>query len=470
MKPILKFLSLLLIANFCYSQSNCFSLLKDINKGPARGNISYITPINDKVALFFAEDEFYGRELWRTDGTDNGTYIIKDIHPGLRGSKLDRNHDYYSSKPVVLNGIMYFTAFSSTSGLSQQVWRSDGSELGTYQVTEDPSGVSNVPYFQIFNNIIYFWSGSKFYRTEGTKKSTKLVIEVNSQYSIKGMVEFNKSLWFSTGKEIWKTDGTSKGTIPIISFKYLEAPPLIVANNKLFFIADQPMYATLWQSDGTVAGTKIVREAIASNLKQLWTAKNIIYFIGKEKTLWRSDGTLHGTYQLTTKSPRQVLVFRDELYFTMAIDYNNQKGQIWKTDGTLNGTHTVINLAPKSDAFSFPVNISENNGFLYFYTDAGSVDSNEKDLIIKRQISGFWRSDRTVAGTQLICPLNSKAFKIRPSPVYNDPFYFYSVESNNAPIIVPMNGYSLFIGNEIEKNSQYSERYGEELYRLEYSK
>jgi ELWxxDGT repeat protein len=449
------------------SQSDCASLVKDIGKGSIGGLIGSITPINDKIALFFAADEFYGRELWRTDGTAKGTYLVKDIYPGLRGSRFDPYYDDYRIKPVVFNGIMYFTSFTNISGTSIQVWRSDGTESGTYPITDNPSGIS-FRYPQLYKNVIYFWSSDGLYRTEGTKESTKLVKVVKNQHEIKGLVEMNGVFWFTTSDYIWQTDGSEEGTIPVIPFKYLSAPKLSVINNKLFFRADQPLTSTLWQSDGTIDGTKIVREAVAGSWSNIWSAKNIAYFIGNESTLWRSDGTLQGTYQLTTTSPRQIFVYKDELYFTLPIARSNtQKGQIWKSDGTINGTRAIIDLTPEIDAYSFPINISEQNGVLYFYSDAGSTVSSSIDLSLKRQRSGFWRSDGTSNGTKLICPLNNNLLKIVPTPVYNDPFYYYTVEYNNAPANILMNGYALFIGDEFESNGGRTNKYGAELYRLE---
>lgn len=457
---------LIKIVHSSLSQSNFVSLVKDIGKANTGGNIGIITPINDKIALFYATDEFYGRELWRTDGTEKGTYLVKDIYPGLRGSRFDPPYDDTRRQPIVFNGIMYFTAFTNISSSSNQIWRSDGTELGTYPITDDPNGVSQQPHLQIHKNAIYFWDGSELYRSEGTKESTKLVKRVKNQHEIKDMVEMNGKFWFTTSDYIWQTDGTEKGTIPVIPFKYLSAHQLSVVNNKLFFRADQPLRSTLWQSDGTISGTKIVREAIAGVWSNIWSAKNIAYFIGEENTLWRSDGTLKGTYQLTTTSPRQIFVYKDELYFTLPINRNSQKGQIWKSDGTVNGTRAIIDLTPEADNYSFPINISEQNGVLYFYSDAGSTISNSIDQSLKRQKSGFWSSDGTPNGTKLIYPLSNNKVKIIPSPVYNEPFFYYTVEYNNAPANILMNGYALFIGNEFENNGGGVNKYGSELYRM----
>ncbi|MFL5140564.1 MAG: ELWxxDGT repeat protein [Microvirga sp.] len=40
------------------------------------------------IELFTVDDGVHGRELWRTDGTATGTFLVKDILPGSVGSGL----------------------------------------------------------------------------------------------------------------------------------------------------------------------------------------------------------------------------------------------------------------------------------------------------------------------------------------------------------------------------------------------
>jgi ELWxxDGT repeat protein len=60
-------------------------LVRDISPGKGGSNPSYLTPVNG--ALFFqANDGSHGTELWMTDGTAGGTSLVRDINPGSGGS------------------------------------------------------------------------------------------------------------------------------------------------------------------------------------------------------------------------------------------------------------------------------------------------------------------------------------------------------------------------------------------------
>ena len=53
-------------------------MVKDIYPGAADGSPQSLTDLNG-ILYFNANDNVHGRELWRSDGTESGTYMIKDI-------------------------------------------------------------------------------------------------------------------------------------------------------------------------------------------------------------------------------------------------------------------------------------------------------------------------------------------------------------------------------------------------------
>ena len=65
-----------------------------------------------------------GKELWKTDGTSDGTVCVKDINTGSASSDLDAL--------TVAGGTLFFRANDGTHG--NELWKSDGTEDGTVLV------------------------------------------------------------------------------------------------------------------------------------------------------------------------------------------------------------------------------------------------------------------------------------------------------------------------------------------------
>src|SRR5262245_51203926 len=60
------------------------ALVKDINStGTFGSDPDALADINGTL-YFVADDGVHGRELWKTDGTEKGTVLVKDIWPGPR--------------------------------------------------------------------------------------------------------------------------------------------------------------------------------------------------------------------------------------------------------------------------------------------------------------------------------------------------------------------------------------------------
>jgi ELWxxDGT repeat protein len=126
-------------------------LVKDIHLGPAStfSMPSTGAPIGtDGTLLFSAGDITHGVELWRTDGTEEGTALVKDINPGPSFS--------YPDAFLEVDGMVLFSAGDCTHG--RELWRSDGTEEGTEQVQGIAHGV--VESFPLsltrFRNRIFF--------------------------------------------------------------------------------------------------------------------------------------------------------------------------------------------------------------------------------------------------------------------------------------------------------------------------
>ena len=104
--------------------------------GPLR-----LTPAGDRV-FFTARKVGLGRELWVSDGTPAGTGVVKDIRPGVRGSgwgffsnnvidPLGRDGPLFLTPA---GGTLFFAANDGTFG--GELWKSDGTDDGTVMVKD----------------------------------------------------------------------------------------------------------------------------------------------------------------------------------------------------------------------------------------------------------------------------------------------------------------------------------------------
>ena len=129
------------------------------------------------IAYFLANDGTHSRELWKSDGTDAGTSLVKDINPGGGDSNIVSMTD--------VGGTLYFAADDGTHG--HELWKSDGTEAGTTMVADINSGSSDSVAPEKFANLggtVYFGAndgthGVELWKSDGTEAGTTLVKNIS---------------------------------------------------------------------------------------------------------------------------------------------------------------------------------------------------------------------------------------------------------------------------------------------------
>ncbi len=184
------------------------SLVKNIN---INGNADPILLTDVENILYFnAKDGISGSELWKSDGSEMGTSLVSNISEFM-GSNPEQMISY--------NGELYF---SSTDGITgHELWRSDGSEFGTFLIKDiNPQGSSNSSphWLTVYNNLLYFQStdgphGKELWVTDGIEETTHMVADINpvgscdpSYMSVSNNILFFQANDGVTGHELWKLD------------------------------------------------------------------------------------------------------------------------------------------------------------------------------------------------------------------------------------------------------------------------
>jgi ELWxxDGT repeat protein len=214
-----------------------------------------------------------GTELYKTDGTDTGTALVKDIYPANYQSSYPQNF-------TVANNLLFFTADDGVQG--RELWKTDGSPSGTVIVKDIYPGSNTGPYYAL---------GEK-------------------------MVIINKNLYFTAndglnGNELWKSDGTATNTLMIKDIRS-GSPSSIHPNNELFVINSMVYFSAhngtlgyeLWKSDGTSIGTTLVKDIMppgytsssSSNPSGFFNNNGVLYFVAENgpngQELWKYNTTL----------------------------------------------------------------------------------------------------------------------------------------------------------------------------------
>jgi ELWxxDGT repeat protein len=210
------------------------------------------------------------------------------------------------------------------------------------------------------------------------------------------LTNVNGTLFFTTfngtENDLWKSDGTPGVATLVRSFVsgggQRELRSLTAVNGRLYFVLDLgfnpgPDKSGLWRSDGTAAGTTLVKVinpgSLASLPQQLTAVGGTLYFTADDgvhgRQLWKSDGTPAGTVMLTNIAPGgtanlQSLTGAPGKVFFVATGANAHTG-VWVSDGTAAGTRLDKDLSTGTLG-SYPVLPTPFHGALYFFAQNGT--------------------------------------------------------------------------------------------------
>ena len=334
--PCLILIAIATVINVCSSQAQV-SLIKDINTSP-----SHMRPANDYTNefcpcgdnLFFPAKTDKGKEWWRTDGTSDGTFLLKDINVGIGwgfGFGIQCNG----------SGSVLFSAFDENHG--RELWISDGTPNGTKLVKDITPGVlGQVEVLGRLGSTVYFltdhdWDGTReIWQTDGTADNTTMVELLPNVFSVSFRTSSDSHLFFSaaTGNgqhALLALDGIN-GNVEVLvqgmTFNSMQS----VGDRILFFAYDPVEQNALWSSDGTPQGTVKVMDFGTNHLQSLLPFNDKIIFTASGQT-WISDGTESGTVHLTSGYTDAGVIIGN-YFFGFGYDFSMSSTRLFKSDGT----------------------------------------------------------------------------------------------------------------------------------------
>lgn len=405
-------------------------LVRDIVGGEkARGfETAYLTAAGHRL-FYVARDESTGFELWTSDGTPEGTRLVKDLFPGPGEPLSDPTGTclecFENPAPWALSshgGLLYFLASDGSSGL--RLFVSDGTPDGTHLVGEEslatmPRGVR---WLHSAGGSLWLLAGegwsadTELWKSDGTARGTALVTrfpESGSGVRVLGSVGSTLLLAVKDGQhgtELWRSDGTASGTILVkdiapgsaSSFQlgasgdipwYVPWPVPIATRDHLHFLADDGVHGqAIWRTDGTAAGTRRVGNFSLRDTSLYWSKwaaidDRLVFAASADEGggLWVTSGEVREPVFLAPLSVTAMASAGGVAY--LGVTDAEQRPEIWRTDGTVEGTVRVSALAagaPTGRVLAPAV----VNGLLFFWVSTPGAPTS------------LWTSDGTEAGTR----------------------------------------------------------------------
>ncbi|MEO8762845.1 MAG: ELWxxDGT repeat protein [Ginsengibacter sp.] len=312
-------------------------------------DISYQVNFKNKIYLLD-----YSYQLWQTNGTKEGTSAIPI--PSI----VDPSTEYVTNM-VATESLIYIVSSNFATNQSS-LWRTDGTPEGTYVLKTDltpgfefPTALGNTLFFGTYNE-----AHGVLWKTDGTVAGTVVVKGITQEfsyypvlniYNFKGRIYFVSYAPEINNYSLWTSDGTEAGTKVLKPVGVDFYSQFAQANGKLFFYALNAVSKgyELFASDGTPRGTRLVKDinkgAASSTVRSPVSGDTLIYFIADDgkhgAELWKSNGTKEGTSLVKNITPGingtniyQMVNAGNKLFFTV-------NDTLWQSDGTKINTHPV---------------------------------------------------------------------------------------------------------------------------------
>lgn len=242
----------------------------------------------------------------------------------------------------------------------------------------NPTGDTYPKTFIPFRNQLFFFADNgqnrTLWKTDGSMENTTIVKDiypgeggVGSIYHDSHWIIANNAIYFTVSQndnshnELWKSDGTAAGTVLVRHFDGHYIDRISTFNGKVYFTLFDELRGegALWWSDGTEAGTKLI-EGTFSHMRFLFEFDNSLYLIaqgarsGDPTNIWKVHADTM-TPAFFVDRLESIILYQDAIYY-------GSVNALWKSDGTQDSAEKIVQ-------YEYNQNISELtvlNDILYF--------------------------------------------------------------------------------------------------------
>ncbi|HET9794387.1 MAG TPA: hypothetical protein VFS34_07985 [Thermoanaerobaculia bacterium] len=266
---------------------------------PAGSGIPWASPA-PSGALLSVDRGGSGFELWSTAGTAATTTLLRAF--GYAGVwRID-------SAP--LGGFTYFSLVQPD--LRVDLWRTDGTPEGTTPVRTGISRYGESSFARAGDTLLLlgYLAGQNFWRSDGTAAGTEVFDQVYFPQSVGWAPSAGDRAYFFSSNaendgqdELWTTDGTAAGTSRVSSVAAWWSAAL---GNSILFVADDGVHGREpWVTEGTPETTRMLADVVpgasGSNPSSFAKIADLVLFSaddGSGTGIWRTDGTSPGTWKV----------------------------------------------------------------------------------------------------------------------------------------------------------------------------
>ncbi|MEP7008883.1 MAG: ELWxxDGT repeat protein [Acidobacteriota bacterium] len=389
--------------------------IADLAPGP-EGSFPYGFVRLGSVTLFAATVPGLGGELWRTDGTAAGTFLLGDANPGAESA-----HPLFLGD---LGGEAYYRECDDAAGC--ELWATNGAAGSLRRVADLTPGPesSDLESVGVAGDRLWFKAfgargGSKLWTidTAGTLDSIATLgagDDVRTAFAAVGpLAVFGADLGEGLGIELAVSDGTAAGTRPLRDLLGRDAssfPDQLTrtAGRVLFTATDDTHGNEVWRTDGTTSGTQLVADLTppgesfdgAAFLAPTATGVALQAPDGSIRHARARSGGIDYLYRPGGEFPSADSGFRlggRANFFLTAGDFPVATLELWRADGTSTGNGQLAEIKRFNPVVGYQVTVAVAPDGRSAYFLPVNTDGKVGDIA-----DGLWTTDGSAAGTHQV--------------------------------------------------------------------